>query len=377
MIIKYHFASNFRNLEKIEFEPHPEMNIIYGENGQGKTNIIESIWLLTGFYSFRTRKNSQLIKQGENQAEINNRFYSHMREQNASMLIGKRKEIILNGVNEDSPRVMMGKYYAVVFSPSTLGIVQDGPAERRKLIDITLSLIKPNYAVLMSKYLRVLEQRNALLKKMGERCFENDYISPWNIELVNLGAKIIKYRLDYIETFSEISKEIYKGISSGKEDFSFYYDFSAENIGEEEIKEKLINDINKCREADIKRLYTNAGPHTHDLILNLNGRDARIYGSQGQQRSCALAMKLGEASIIEKVTGESPVVLLDDVMSELDEGRQTFILNYLNNWQVFITCCDPSQLLRSKKGKAFEVADGKIKEMETGYEKSIEKEKEI
>ena len=377
MIIKYHSASNFRNLEKIEFEPHPEMNIIYGENGQGKTNIIESIWLLTGFYSFRTRKNSQLIKQGENQAEINNRFYSHMREQNASMLIGKRKEIILNGVNEDSPRVMMGKYYAVVFSPSTLGIVQDGPAERRKLIDITLSLIKPNYAVLMSKYLRVLEQRNALLKKMGERCFENDYISPWNIELVNLGAKIIKYRLDYIETFSEISKEIYKGISSGKEDFSFYYDFSAENIGEEEIKEKLINDINKCREADIKRLYTNAGPHTHDLILNLNGRDARIYGSQGQQRSCALAMKLGEASIIEKVTGESPVVLLDDVMSELDEGRQTFILNYLNNWQVFITCCDPSQLLRSKKGKAFEVADGKIKEMETGYEKSIEKEKEI
>ncbi len=364
MIIKYHSASNFRNLEKIEFEPHPEMNIIYGENGQGKTNIIESIWLLTGFYSFRTRKNSQLIKQGKNQAEINNRFYSHMREQNASMLIGKRKEIILNGVNEDSPRVMMGKYYAVVFSPSTLGIVQDGPAERRKLIDITLSLIKPNYAVLMSKYLRVLEQRNALLKKMGERCFENDYISPWNIELVNLGAKIIKYRLDYIETFSEISKEIYKGISSGKEDFSFYYDFSAENIGEEEIKEKLINDINKCREADIKRLYTNAGPHTHDLILNLNGRDARIYGSQGQQRSCALAMKLGEASIIENVTGESPVVLLDDVMSELDEGRQTFILNYLNNWQVFITCCDPSQLLRSKKGKAFEVADGKIKEME-------------
>ena len=340
------------------------MNVIYGENGQGKTNIIESIWLLTGFYSFRARKNAQLIEQGKDEAEIENIFYSHSREQNAVMKINKRKELVLNGVKEESPRVMMGKYFAVVFSPATLGIVQDGPGERRKLIDIALSLIKPNYAVLMSRYLRVLDQRNALLKKLGERSFEFDYMAPWDTELANLGAKIIKYRLDYIEQLSALSSEIYNGISSGREAFSFYYDFSKENISEEEIKEKLISEIEKSREADIKRLYTNAGPHTHDLVLTLNGRDARTFGSQGQQRSCALAMKLGEASIIERITGECPVVLLDDVMSELDEGRQTFILNYLDNWQVFITCCDPSQLLRSKKGKAFEVINGEIKEME-------------
>lgn len=364
MVIKYHSAKNFRNLDYVSFEPHPEMNVIYGENGQGKTNIIESIWLLTGFYSFRARKNAQLIEQGKDEAEIENNFYSHSREQNAVMKINKRKEITLNGVKEESPRVMMGKYYAVVFSPATLGLVQDGPGERRKMLDIALSLIKPNYAVTMSRYLRVLEQRNALLKKFGERSFEYDYMVPWDTELANLGAKIIKYRLDYVEQFSALSSEIYKGISSGREEFAFYYDFSKENISEEEIKEKLISDIEKTRDADIKRLYTNAGPHTHDLVLNLNGRDARIFGSQGQQRSCALAMKLGEASIIEKITGECPVVLLDDVMSELDEGRQTFILNYLDNWQVFITCCDPSQLLRSKKGKAFEVIGGKIKEME-------------
>lgn len=364
MIIKHHSAKSFRNLQSVSFEPHPEMNVIYGENGQGKTNIIESIWLLTGFYSFRARKNAQLIEQGKDEAEIENNFYSHSREQNAVMKINKRKELILNGVKEESPRVMMGKYFAVVFSPATLGIVQDGPGERRKLIDIALSLIKPNYAVIMSRYLRVLDQRNALLKKFGERSFEFDYMAPWDTELANLGAKIIKYRLDYIEQLSALSSEIYNGISSGRETFSFYYDFSKENISEEEIKEKLISDIEKTREADIKRLYTNAGPHTHDLVLTLNGRDARTFGSQGQQRSCALAMKLGEASIIEKITGECPVVLLDDVMSELDEGRQTFILNYLDNWQVFITCCDPSQLLRSKKGKAFEVINGEIKEME-------------
>lgn len=364
MIIKHHSAKNFRNLESVSFTPHPEMNVIYGENGQGKTNIIESIWLLTGFYSFRARKNAQLIEQGCDEAEIENIFYSHSREQNAVMKINKRKELILNGVKEESPRVMMGKYFAVVFSPSTLGIVQDGPGERRKLIDIALSLIKPNYAVVMSRYLRVLDQRNALLKKLGERSFEFDYMAPWDTELANLGAKIIKYRLDYIEQLSALSSEIYNGISSGRETFSFYYDFSKENISEEEIKQKLISDIEKSREADIKRLYTNAGPHTHDLVLTLNGKDARTFGSQGQQRSCALAMKLGEASIIERITGECPVVLLDDVMSELDEGRQTFILNYLDNWQVFITCCDPSQLLRSKKGKAFEVINGEIKEME-------------
>jgi len=364
LIIKYHSAKNFRNLDFISFEPDPEMNIIYGENGQGKTNIIESIWLLTGFYSFRARKNAQLIEQGKDEAEIENIFYSHSREQNAVMRINKRKEITLNGINEESPRVMMGKYYAVVFSPATLGLVQDGPGERRKMLDIALSLIKPNYAVIMSHYLRVLEQRNSLLKKFGERSFENDYIVPWDTELANLGAKIIKYRLDYVEELSALSAEIYEGISSGREKFDFYYDFSKENISEEQIKEKLVADIEKSRDADIKRLYTNAGPHTHDLVLNLNGRDARVYGSQGQQRSCALAMKLGEASIIEKVTGECPVVLLDDVMSELDEGRQTFILNYLDNWQVFITCCDPSTLLRSKKGKAFEVKEGKIREME-------------
>ncbi|MBQ8014597.1 MAG: DNA replication/repair protein RecF [Clostridia bacterium] len=364
MIIKYHSSKNFRNLDDISFEPHGEMNVIYGENGQGKTNIIESIWLMTGFYSFRARKNAQLIALGKEEAEIETLFYSHMREQNAVMKINKRKELVLNGVKEETPRVMMGKYFAVVFSPSTLGIVQDGPGERRKLLDIALSLIKPNYAVVMSRYLRVLDQRNALLKKFGERSFQNDYILPWDTELANLGAKIIKYRLDYVEQLSALSAEIYKGISSDRETFSFYYDFSKENISEEEIKERLIADIEKTREADIKRLYTNAGPHTHDLVLTLNGKDARNFGSQGQQRSCALAMKLGEASIIEKITGEAPVVLLDDVMSELDEGRQTFILNYLDNWQVFITCCDPSQLLRSKKGKAFEVIGGRIKEME-------------
>ncbi len=364
MIILDHSAKNFRNLENIHFEPHGEMNVIYGENGQGKTNIIESIWMLTGFYSFRARKNIQLIKQGEAEAEINTKFYSEKREQCALMKINKRKELILNGVNEESPRAMIGKYYSVVFSPNTLSIVQNGPSERRKLLDVALSLIKPNYAVIMSRYLRAVDQRNALLRKYSEKKFDMIYFEPWNNEIINLGTKIIKYRLEYIQKLSEISQSVYNGISSGREKFSFCYDFSKNLIGDDEIKTKLSDDMERTRDSDFKRLYTNFGPHTHDLFLTLDNNDVRIYGSQGQQRSCALSMKLGEASVIEKITGECPVVLLDDVMSELDESRQSFILNYLDNRQVFITCCDPSQLLRSKKGKIFEVKSGGIKEME-------------
>ncbi len=364
MIILDHSAKNFRNLEEIHFGPHKEMNVIYGENGQGKTNIIESIWMLTGFYSFRARKNIQLIRQGESEAEINTKFYSENREQSAVMKINKRKELILNGVAEESPRAMIGKYYSVVFSPNTLSIVQDGPSERRKLLDVALSLIKPNYAVIMSRYLRAVDQRNALLRKYSEKKFDMIYFEPWNNEIINLGTKIIKYRLEYIQKLSEISQGVYDGISSGREKFSFSYDFSRDIISDDEIKTKLSDDMEKTRDADFKRQYTNFGPHTHDLILTLDNKDVRIYGSQGQQRSCALSMKLGEASVIEKVTGECPAVLLDDVMSELDESRQSFILNYLDNRQVFITCCDPSQLLRSKKGKIFEVKNGGIKEME-------------
>ena len=160
------------------------------------------------------------------------------------------------------------------------------------------------------------------------------------------------------------SADIYSGISSSKEKFDVSYSFgkSKELKDGNDIKNILFNELINSRESDLKKLYTSAGPHSDDLIVTLNCRDARIYGSQGQQRSCALALKLGEASIMGELTGEEPVVLLDDVMSELDESRQKFILNYLNNWQVFITCCDPSQLMRSENGKVFEVIDGTVSE---------------
>ena len=363
MKIINHSSVNFRNLKDVYIEPYEKMNIIFGENGQGKTNLIESIWMMTGFYSFRTRKNIQLINYDSPEAVIKTNFFSNGREQEARLVINQTKELTLNGVREASPRAMIGSFYSVVFSPVTLGTVQNGPSERRKLLDVALSLMKPNYAVIMSKYIRVLDQRNSLLKKTGQKGFDSGYFEPWDAELVRLGSKIIRYRTDYIARLSEEASDIYGEISSGKEKFACRYDFDTENLSDDEISEKLKNELEKSRDSDLKRLYTGSGPHTHDLILTLNDRDAKIYGSQGQQRTCALSLKLAEAVMTEKVTGEAPVVLLDDVMSELDEKRQTFILRFLDNKQVFITCCEPSTLLRSKDGKVFEATDGIIKEI--------------
>ena len=359
-----HSADRFRNLKNTHIEAHPSMNIIFGENGQGKTNIIESIWLFTGCYSFRTHKNNELVCDTEEEARAKLRFFASEREQTAEMKIGKTKDIVLNGVSCESPRAMMGKFRAVVFSPSTLSVVKGSPGERRRLTDIALSIIKPNYAVIMSRYLRTLNQRNALIKKIYEKQYDLSILDTWDEALSSLGASIIEYRLAYIENLKEKSSAIYSGISSSKESFDIRYSFGKTTgiNGDKDIKEVLLNELHSTRESDLKKLYTSAGPHSDDLSITVNGRDARLYGSQGQQRSCALALKLGEASVMGETTGEEPIVLLDDVMSELDEGRQKFILNYLDSWQVFITCCDPSTLMRSENGKVFEVIDGTVSE---------------
>ncbi|MBQ4245234.1 MAG: DNA replication/repair protein RecF [Clostridia bacterium] len=359
-----HSADGFRNLKNTDIQAHPSMNIIFGENGQGKTNIIESIWLFTGCYSFRTHKNAELVCKNSPFARSQLVFSSNEREQTAQMKITKIKEIKLNGADCTSPREMIGKFSCVVFSPSTLSIIQGAPGERRRLTDVAISLIKPNYAVLMSRYLRTLDQRNALIKKISEKSYPLSTLDAWDEALSTLGAAVISYRLDYIEKLKEKAAAIYGGISSSREKFALEYSFlkSKGETDEKRIKEILFNDLVASREADLRRLYTAGGPHSDDLIITLDGGEARAYGSQGQKRSCALALKLGEAMVMEEVTGEAPVVLLDDVMSELDEGRQRFILNYLDAWQVFITCCDPSALLRSETGKIFEVKNGTVEE---------------
>ena len=208
MIINFHSAKNFRNISEASFEPHPVMNVIYGENGQGKTNLIESIWLLTGFYSFRSRKNAQLIQQGTSEAEIESNFYSQQREQNVQMKINRNKEITLNGIKEKSPRVMMGKFYAVVFSPNTLGIVQDGPSERRKMIDIATWIVQISVAIItggfsyLGVYLSVKSSHDQIITDLkSEQQKYTLYIDGIKKDIIRLEEKQDKHNAVIERTF--------------------------------------------------------------------------------------------------------------------------------------------------------------------------------
>lgn len=354
---------NFRNITELSLSADSGVNVIYGENAQGKTNILESIWLFTGCKSFRGAKDADFIKFGEDFAKINLSFDNKTRSKNSEIIYNaKKKSVFHNGVELRSSAELIGSFYAVIFSPVHLSLIKDGPSARRKFIDTALCELKPKYAEHLAGFKRALNQRNALLKDLYMSPQLYDLLDSWDDQLARYSASVIFERLKYLEMLSEYSKAIYSGISDNKETFSVEY--SRADID----KNSSVNDIyiselellKNARKEDVTFKTTSVGPHRDDLDIKINGVSARSFASQGQQRSCALAMKLGESEIIEKITGETPVALLDDVMSELDEKRQDYILNHINNRQVFLTCCDPSQVLRLCGGKSFFIKGGEI-----------------
>lgn len=363
MNIENHIIKNFRNIEHIEIEPVNGVNVIYGENGHGKTNIIESIWMFTGCNSFRTRKNSELINNNSEFSEISMDFFSYDREQTAKLIISGQKEAYLNGIKQISPRKFLGEFQAVVFSPSVLSVIKDGPAEKRKFLDIAISLVKPNYAVLLSKYNKAVFQRNALLRQINQTSRGEDLLFAFDEEIARYGGRIIDYRLKYIEDLKIFSSDIYREISNDREKMSVKYINTLKETADSvtQWSEILYNETVKNHKRDIMRISTNVGPHKDDLAIYLNDMDARSFGSQGQQRSCALSLKISEASILKKITGEQPIVLLDDVMSELDSKRQKYLIKFFEGWQVFVTCCDRSHLRKIASDKTFKIVDGKVK----------------
>jgi DNA replication and repair protein RecF len=364
MNVEKHIISNYRNIEHMELVPVDGINVIYGDNGHGKTNIIESIWLFTGCNSFRTRKNVELIQNECESSELYMDFYAYNRHQNAEITIGSVKEASINGIKQISVRKLLGEFQAVVFSPSFLSVVKDGPSEKRKFIDIAISLIKPNYAALLSKYNKTLFQRNALLRQISVSSAGEELLYAFDETLARYGGKIINYRQKYINILQNIVGDIYGGISNKRENMEIVYDNSVKGYYETDAEwsEVLYKEITENHDKDIMRLATSVGPHKDDIEIYLDKMNVRNYGSQGQQRSCALAFKLSEASILKDITGEQPVVLLDDVMSELDEKRQRYLIKYFDGWQVFVTCCDKAHLKKIKYDKSFIIKDGKLKE---------------
>ena len=344
---------NFRNIENIKIEPCGSMNVICGQNAQGKTNIIEGIWLFTGAKSFRQVKDRDFVKFGQEKAENSMLFSCEGIEKNAVLEIKEKRTAYLNGKKLRSPSLLAGNFNAVVFSPTDLKIVSDGPSVRRKFLDTAIGQIYPSYIEILKNYMRAVNQRNKIIKDYKSNSYVSQMLDIFEREIAQNGKIIILYRERYIEILSRVIRSIYEGLSAGKEKISINYIKSASN---EKFEEQLFMN----RKQDMFSQKTSAGPHRDDLDFKINGISARSFGSQGQKRSVALALKLSEAEVTLKKTGEWPVCLLDDVMSELDPQRQNFVLNKIKGMQTFLTCCDPENVKNLEIGKQFILKEGRV-----------------
>lgn len=340
-------AYDYRNLVRLDYTPGEGVNIICGKNGLGKTNLIESIWLFTGCRSFRSLRDKDVVRFDTPQARLEMEFYSGNRVKNAVITIDEKRHAELNGISLPSGRKMNGEFTCVAFTPLHLSIVKEGPEERRKFLDIALSQLKPNYAKNLLEYNKILAQRNATLRAVKDNPSFLAMLDIWDEELAQKGSLIIDSRMRCLESLKEFACPAYDEISSGKETLTLRYkEYTREKAqGRQEIYESLINALREKREGDVERCVTSVGAHREEFSIELSGKSARNFGSQGQQRSAALSLKLSEADLIAKATGEEPVILLDDVFSELDPLRQKYVVSRLQNRQVFITCCDEENLV--------------------------------
>ncbi len=352
---------HFRNLKTDVWEPYAGVNVIIGENAQGKTNVLEAVWLFTGGKSFRGAKDSELTAFGSEQSQVTMDFLAAGREQQAKITIKTRRTAELNGVSQGAASRLAGIFCGIVFSPAHLLLIKGGPQERRRFVDAAYCQLRPAYVKTLSEYSHILTQRNALCKAKNPMEDAEELLELWDRQLAQTGCRLLHARKRYIQRLAPIARRIYHGLSSGKEELDVRYVATLECQPEAtaaELAATLYEALKNNHAEDMKAGFTLIGPHRDDMEVLIDGRDARKYGSQGQQRSAVLALKLAEASLLEEVTEEKPIALLDDVMSELDVSRQEYILNHIQDWQVFITCCEPTPMMRD--GRQCVMKDGKL-----------------
>ena len=362
MKVQKFFCESFRNIDRAEMAPHSGTNIIYGNNAQGKTNLIEGIWLFCGAKSFRSHHDNELIEFGKEKAKLSMNFSAFGRDQEAEIFIDGRRSATLNGIKLKTAGELCGNFCAVVFSPVHLSLIKDGPATRRRMLDIAIGQLYPSYVEALRGYNRAMQQRNAVLKDARYSSYIYDMLENFEGQMAHFGGIIFSHREKYIHSLGEDIKRIYDEISGGKEELDIEYISDICGSSPKEAAESLAQGLKAARKEDIIAGTTSNGPHREDLNFLLDKKAARSFGSQGQQRSCVLSLKLAEAQVIKKTVGEEPVMLFDDVMSELDEGRQESILNRFSDMQVFVTCCEKEQLSRLKEGKTFRMDGGIIEE---------------
>lgn len=359
---------NFRNIRSALLTPGENVNILYGENAQGKTNLLEAIWLLTGQRSFRQNKETDFIQFGEQSAKITASFYQGGRLQTAALTFSRSgaKAVKTAQLNEIpiQPSELTGKFCAVVFSPTELALVKEGPALRRAFLDSAISQVMPRYLSTMNSFQRVLTQRNALLYDLQRNPGMEELLEVWDRSFARAAYSIVHARSRYLRRIAPKAAEIYREISGGREAFSVGYQCSLgewEELSREEGEQRILSALHSSREEELKNGFTVIGPHRDDLNLMIGGVSARSFGSQGQQRTAALTLKLAECAVLEEVLGEKPILLLDDVLSELDKSRRDFLLSGRLSGQLIITACDRSGLRALKDGVSMLIRGGEIR----------------
>jgi len=365
--VKYLKLVNFRNYEKLEMEFEDGFNILYGQNAQGKTNVLEAVFLCSSGRSHRTAKDHDIVKIGKD-------------EYGVKLLVGKKdtetlievtykkdekKKVRINEIPVQKIGSLMGCLNTVMFSPEDLLIIKEGPQERRRFLDITISQLKPSYFYNLQQYARVLEQRNSLLKRLQYAGARADTLEVWNKSLAETGAKIIKTRAEFIRRLNIKVGSCHGRLTAGNEKLEMEYAPSVEvDEGMEtgEIEEVFVKTMEREYRKEIEKGSTMCGPQRDDFDIRLNGISLKMFGSQGQQRTAILSVKLSELDIMKEETDESPVLLLDDVMSELDSKRQQYLFDNLDEIQTFITCTDSAFFCGRIKGKSgfFYVEKGKV-----------------
>lgn len=355
---------NFRNYEELNIDFYEGINIFYGENAQGKTNILESVYIFSSSRSHRGAKDKELINFCKEESEIQIEFISQKREQYAKFLLykDKNKKLCINGIENSSKKALFGIFSTVIFSPEDLNLIKGSPEERRRFMDTDISQIKPDYFKLLKDYRKILNLKNNLLKKKD---INISLLDVYDEKLSYLASKITVHRLRFIERINEFATKALFYISDKKENIKIKYKpgFNSKfNVNIKEIEEKYLAEFKKIREEEILRGVTLIGPQRDDLEFYLNEKDAKVYCSQGQQRSIILSLKLAEFEFMKEVLGETPVLLLDDILSELDIKRQNKLLNFIRDNQTIITCTDKDLYKKIKYPyKSYLVAGGEIK----------------
>lgn len=348
---------NFRNYNILNINFDGETNIIYGDNAQGKTNILEAIYVSATTKSHRGNKDKEMISFDKDESHIKSfvekkdviyRIDMHLKK-------NKSKGIAINGIPIKKASELFGIVNIVVFSPEDLTIIKDGPAARRRFIDMELSQIDKIYLSDLSNYNRILAQRNKLLKDLYLKQDAIDTLDIWDMQLVQYGSKLIAGRDTFIKNLNKIIGEIHSNLSGGKEQLAIKYEPDV-------YKDDFVKQITENRERDLRTKMTNIGPHKDDISFFINGNDVRKFGSQGQQRTAALSLKLSEIELVKSVIHDSPILLLDDVLSELDSNRQNFLLNSIKDIQTIITCTGLDEFVNNRftVNKIYKVTEGHV-----------------